>query len=300
MLKKYVHSLSKALSLLILRSGRKLSIGDGQYYNKRFYINRLSLQKTHEAWLDAAYKAALVAKEGAFIDVGANTGQTLIKLLSLDKRRQYVGFEPQLDCCFYIDQFIKQNNLDTHTLLPIGLSNYTGVTQLLKRRSDADTTASTIEGFRPNEFYKGEQTICVSIGDDIIPKLGLPRVSTIKIDVEGGELEVIDGLKQTLRDNSPFVFFEVLNHFLVATGQRIPSEIIEFREGRCRQIECILRNIGYSIFNILPDCKLMEISQIQPRVSNDLKITDYVAVHDDYRDAFFDKWPGTLLSREAI
>lgn len=300
MLKKYVHNLKRALSLIARRIAKKVTIGDGRYYNKGFYFNRMSLDDWYETWLDAAYRAALEAKEGAFIDVGVNTGQTLIKILSLDMHRQYLGFEPQLDCCFYVDQFIRQNNLDTHTLLPIGLSNQTGVIPLLKRKSDSDATASTIEGFRPDEFYTTRQSICVSKGDDIIPTVGLQQISTIKIDVEGAELEVIEGLQQTLRKNRPFVFFEVLNHFLAVTGQRIAPEIIEFRESRNRRLETILRDIGYGIFNILPENRIIEISHIQPKVSSNLDITDYVAMHEDYRNAFLDKWEGTLYAQESM
>lgn len=300
MLEKYVHNLKRALSLIARRIAKKVTIGDGRYYNKGFYVNRMSLGNWHETWLDAGYRATLEAKEGAFIDVGVNTGQTLIKILSLDKHRQYLGFEPQLDCCFYVDQFIRQNNLDTHTLLPIGLSNQTGVIPLLKRKSDSDAMASTIEGFRPDEFYTTRQSIYVARGDDIIRTVGLQQISTIKIDVEGAELEVIEGLQQTLRQNVPFVFFEVLNHFLAVTGQGIAPEIIEFRENRNRRLESILRDLGYGIFNILPENRIMEIPQIQPKVSSDLKITDYVAVHEDYRNAFLDKLEGTLCVEDTV
>jgi len=289
----------RTISLQALNSGIKVTIGGEQYQAKVFYKNNFTLVDQHELWLDAAYKAALRTKKGTFIDVGANTGQTLIKILSIDQYREYAGFEPQLDCCFYIDQFIKQNNLTTHTLLPIGLSNQAGVLQLLKRKDGADCAASTIKGFRPDDFYTSEQSIYVVKGDDIIPAINLQQISTIKIDVEGGELEVIEGLKKTLSEYSPFVFFEVLNHFLVITGHEIDSAMIEFRESRNRKMEHILRGMNYRIFNILPDDRLIEISEIKPKVSSDLRITDYVAVHDDNIDAFINNFEGTL-AREAV
>lgn len=166
--------------------------------------------------------------------------------------------------------------------------------QLLKRKDDADDTASTISSFRPDDFYTTKQSIVVSKGDDLIPTIDLQRISTIKIDVEGGELEVIDGLKETLQEYSPYVFFEVLNHFLAVTNQVLDSEMIEFRESRIRQIESILRELDYCIYNILPDNRLVEIKEIKPKVSDDLKITDYVAVHSNYRNAFINSFEGTI------
>lgn len=289
----------KEILLQALNSEVNVTIGDEQYQAKVFYPNNFTLVDQHELWLDAAYKAALHAKKGAFIDVGTNTGQTLIKILSIDKNREYVGFEPQLDCCFYIDQFIKQNNLTNHTLLPVGLSNQTELLQLLKRKDGTDCAASTIKGFRPDDFYTTKQSIYVVKGDDIIPAIDLQQISTIKIDVEGGELEVIDGLKNTLSEHSPFVFFEVLNHFLAITGHGIDSEMIEFRESRNRQMEDILREMNYRIFNILPDDRLIEITEIKPKVSGDLRITDYVAVHSDNINSFINNFEGTF-AQEAV
>ncbi|MFC6923584.1 FkbM family methyltransferase [Microbulbifer taiwanensis] len=283
------------MSLLVnhIKSRR---IGDGQYRAKSFFVNRLSLDNEHEAWLDVAYKAALESKQGVFVDVGANRGQTLGKLLSFDQNREYIGFEPQLDCCYFISEFIKENRLSTHTLLPVGLSNHSAVLQLLKRSSNVDSTASTIEGFRPADFYTGRQSIYVAKGDDVFSQMDLSDISIVKIDVEGGELEVIEGLQQVLRDHKPFVFFEVLNHFLVVTGQKLDEDTIKFRTGRNQQMENLLREKGYRIFNILPDNKITEIARIEPKVSNDLRITDYVAVHHECFSRFVENYKGKIIA----
>jgi len=50
-------------------------------------------------------------------------GQNLAKILSIDKDRPYLGFEPQLSCCFNADQFIKANDLVNARVLPIALSD---------------------------------------------------------------------------------------------------------------------------------------------------------------------------------
>ncbi|MEM3942409.1 MAG: FkbM family methyltransferase, partial [Candidatus Bathyarchaeia archaeon] len=45
--------------------------------------------------------------------------------------------------------------------------------------------------------------------DDIINQLQLTRVDYIKIDVEGAEYEVLQGLEKTLRSMSPKIIIEV-------------------------------------------------------------------------------------------
>jgi FkbM family methyltransferase len=286
MIKKFVQHLKRALTYVTVNRTKKIWLGDRQYTFPSSYANRFASRNWHEVWLDEMYRAALSVKEGSFIDVGVNTGQSLIKVLSFDRRRRYVGFEPQLDCCFFVGQFIRQNELSNFTLFPVGLSDHNGIVQLLKRREETDATASTITGFRPSDFYASQQEIYVVRGDDILPAMELQTISTVKIDVEGGEPEVVAGMQETLRQHRPFVFFEVLNHFLAVTGQELDAHTISFREERTSQLESMLRDLGFCIFNIRPGNKLIEVPQIQATVSHDLKITDYVAVHGDYRDRF--------------
>ena len=269
-------------------------LGERRYRRARLYLNGITRDPNYEPWLNGAFRAALAARTGSFIDVGANRGQTLMKLLTIDSNRQYVGFEPQIDCCFFIQQFIQQNHLSNHFVLPIGLSDLNGCPQLLKHSNASDPTASIVPGFRPDEFYSSKDYIYVALGDDIVEKIGLSDVAVIKIDVEGGELEVVRGLGRTIKRFSPFVFFEVLNHFLVATGKPLDAKTVAFREQRSSDLEKLLRDAGYTIFNCLPNDRLCEVEAIRPVVSSDLSITDYVAVHQSSRAEFLRNYEGSV------
>ena len=55
------------------------------------YINGIRCKIT-EPWMIELLAMLLKEKEGAFIDVGVNVGQTLIKLKSIDINRKYIGF----------------------------------------------------------------------------------------------------------------------------------------------------------------------------------------------------------------
>ncbi len=273
----------------------KLSFGNEKYTVNGIFINRLLLRYTQETRKDAVYEASLESKQGIFIDVGANVGQTMIKVLSMDKDRAYLGFEPQIDCCSYIEGFIKQNGLQGHLILPFGLSNKNGFVELLKRSCDGDGSASVIKGFRPDDFYKTKQYIYVVQGDDIIRELKLPQISIVKIDVEGSELEVVEGLHETLKQFSPVVIFEVLNHYLAATKQQLDEATISFREKRLAVLENTLRNLGYSIYNIQSSDRIVEVTQIQPRISSDLSITDYLAIHEKDKGLFLNSYKGSVM-----
>lgn len=83
----------------------------------------LSHQNTGLDWMSEIIFILHGLKNGAIIDVGANIGQSLLKVKSLIPNIPYVGIEPSPECNFYLHQLIKKNNLNYCTIVPIGLSN---------------------------------------------------------------------------------------------------------------------------------------------------------------------------------
>lgn len=266
----------------------RIRIGDRTYRARGLTVDRVALTATarDRDWLHELYRAVLPLRPGAFIDVGANTGQTMFKVLALDPGRQYVGFEPQASCAHLLGAFIAKNQLEGHVVMPAGLSDVAGMKRIYLSTGSGDPTASLVGGFRPPSFYTEEQWVPVLRGDDAISGLDLEAIAVVKIDVEGGELEVVRGLVSTLEQFSPLIVFEVLHHYLAATGSSIDEETIEFRETRLAEMEAMLRSGGYTIYRIVGSSRVQRIDRIAPTVSEDLRLTDYVAVPEDERALF--------------
>jgi FkbM family methyltransferase len=285
-----------ALATRLFR-GKRITLGGRTYRIRGLFVNKLALLRSFgssEAWLDCVYETALKCRPGLFLDVGANVGQTLFKILALDSTRPYLGFEPQVSCCFLIQQFVEDNRLKDHTILPVGLSDKNHSLKLFVRDAYYDTAASMVEGFRPDSFYVSHRYVCVRKGDEVISELGAQDLCAIKIDVEGAELEVVEGLSNTLKQKRPVIIFEVLNHFLVGTGRQLDESTIRFRESRVQKVEAILRNLGYEIFNILPGKRLKKLLRIEPPASADLSLTNYLAVSKLDLDSFLRAFPGSV------
>lgn len=264
MVKKIIKRAIKYIRFLYLSLRKKSIIGAHQYNIDGIFQNKLacaSLNAEYEAWADEVFKAIFNVQDGAFLDVGANVGQTLIKVLKIDRVRQYVGFEPQISGCFYIDQFIKKNHLLDHTVFPLGISSRNGVVKLGLRGED-DVTASIVEKYRPEGFYKYYQYIPIVVGDDILNELGLVSVSILKIDVEGGELDVIKGMPSFIKEYMPYIFFEVLPHYLFATQKELDKETKEFRNGLNDEMDLILRDYGYVLYKIIPGEGVLKINKL--------------------------------------
>jgi FkbM family methyltransferase len=289
-----------ALALRLARS-RAITVGGSSYRSRGYTLNPLWLSvgvKEREPWLDGVLRAALSCGDGVFIDVGANIGQTMLKLLSIDRGREYLGFEPQVTCSSVMQKFIHDNDLMHHTILPIGLSDETKVVKLFTGEAEFDSAASVVESFRPDNFYRGHQYVCLRRGDDVAAELELKDIAVIKVDVEGAELEVIAGLTNTLQQHRPFIIFEVLNFFLTLTNESLPESIVRFRRERIGALEDKLRGLGYEIHRIT-HAGLVEVAKIEPEFTADQTQSNYVAVPPRRRERFLAQFRSQQTAAET-
>lgn len=294
-MKKLLVKILQTSQFFILTILRKAAIGKQKYAVHGIIKNKLAvaaLEKNYEAWADIVFSAIFRIRDGAFIDVGANTGQTLIKILSIDNKRQYIGFEPQIAGCFFIDKFIKDNALSNHTILPLGLSDREGLVKLGMRES-CDVTASMVNEYRPDGFYLYYQYIPVVPGDNILPIFELPSLSIIKIDVEGGELDVINGLENTIKAYMPYIFFEVLPHYLFVTQQELDEDTKRFRDHRHAQVERVLVGHSYVIYQVQPEEGLRKVNTLKAAKR---QLFYYVAVPSKEEKKFIEAYPGSIAS----
>ena len=90
-------------------------------------INGKKVSVSGEKWMSGILRELFQFTDGTFYDVGINLGQTLIKVKTLDPRRNYVGFEPSPSCIFYLRRLINSNHWDQILIVPVGLWNVNGL-----------------------------------------------------------------------------------------------------------------------------------------------------------------------------
>jgi hypothetical protein len=163
-------------------------------------------------------------------------------------------------------------------VVPVGLSDANAIQRLYFHSGRAgDGTASIAEAHRPSSFYTQHRFIPVFKGDDVITEFDISEISALKIDVEGAELEVLRGFHDTISNRRPFIVFEVLHNFLVATGEDLSPELAEYRNRRASEISQTLKDLRYYIYNVRGR-HLLRMDVIKPEVSSDLSTTDYLAI----------------------
>ncbi len=215
-------------------------------YNRRAFripvIRKTGLTMLYqkEKWMGKLLESLALPDQSSFVDVGTNLGQTLLYFKSVYDL-DYFGFEPNAHCLSYIDTLIRMNRITRTTLIPVGLSHTTGI-QKLYRKDESDSGATIIENFRPGHYSDEDvSSIPVFRFDD----LGFWKdhsVSLVKIDVEGAESFVLEGMEVFLTTQQPAIICEVLD----ADSEEFLPDV----QQRADAIVGNLKRWGYMIYRV--------------------------------------------------
>jgi FkbM family methyltransferase len=228
----------------------RASIG-GRYYTAPMLVpngaaGALLKHARYESWLGALMRELLAFRSGAFVDVGSNVGQTLLKVLEVDSQREFIGFEPQVSSCAAVVRFIHDNQLRHHRVLPLALGEAPGFLEL-GSRNENDVSASVVPKYRPEHFHPTKTPVPVACGDAVLESLGIAHVAAMKVDVEGGELGVFKGFSNLLALQKPPIVFELLPNRLLLTGEPLDQPTKLFRAEIHDEMYAFLIGLGYTI-----------------------------------------------------
>lgn len=232
------------MTRFVRQLGWRTAVGDHRFWVRGYISNIVDISSTDEPNVLRVIER-LLSRPGVFLDVGANLGQTLGKVLEIDRGRAYLGFEPQIAACFYLNRFIRDNGLRSANVLPIGLSSESGFRKLYSV-GDADCMAS----LERSDRHLDETIILTRRGDEVVQELGISQIAAIKIDVEGAELEVLRGLRETLSMLHPPVIFEVLPNFEGPDRLPIVKVVARKRNDEAEKLYAFWKELGFRIYQI--------------------------------------------------
>lgn len=222
-----------------------------------------------EKWMMDVIKIGHLIKSGAFVDIGVNVGQSLLKLKAVNEKIDYIGFEPNPICVNYVEKLIRINHFNNTILYPVGVSNKTEILELnFYSASATDSSASLDENFRPSAKIVSKKAVQV-VNYDIIKSKIPERVGIVKIDVEGFELFVLQGIEELIVEKRPVILLEVLPVY---------NDSNEDRMNKQEQIEALVTRLNYKIARIIKgkDDTLKELNFIDSiGIHADLSMCDY-------------------------
>lgn len=214
----------------------------------------ISLNGFYELELLQGMCSLVREKRGVVLDIGANIGNH-----SLYFSRQYskvIAFEPVPSNCQILKANLYLNKIQNVTLIEKGLSN-----KKTKMAVDISNRHNTNNGLSDIQTATDTLSIVdVATGDEEIDNLRLcEQIVLMKIDVEGHENLVVEGLKKTIHKHTPIIFWEA------------------FSRKEADKTRLILEKIGYKHFYHLTSNRYRNglLNKLHRGISRAAYIVDY-------------------------
>lgn len=148
-----------------------------------------------------------LAPGSVFYDVGANVGFfTVIASRLVGAVGHVYAFEPVPENAAYIELNLRLNNCRNVTVVRKAVAALAGRGELWMAEY-AGGGALTTAAVPPDA--NGRIDVDIVAIDDLVFACGWRPPAVVKIDVEGSEVDVLRGMRRTLREKRPIVVYEV-------------------------------------------------------------------------------------------
>lgn len=176
---------------------------------------------------DIAFLRRFVAPDSWVVDVGANVGFFSRRFCNwVSGNGRVLAFEPEAENFRVLQRITKQLRSDALLCRQSLVADIDGMLYL------------ELNPDNPADHHIGSQGVPTPAMrlDTAIDQLGSPRVGLLKIDVQGAELRVIDGARETLARSRPAIYMEIDDGALRRSG----SSAVE--------LENRLAALGYAMY----------------------------------------------------
>jgi|TARA_B100001741_G_scaffold295801_1_gene279173 FkbM family methyltransferase len=168
---------------------------------------------------EPAVKVAELMLDGApvIFDIGASIGGVTAALATLFPSGRVIAFEAAPSVHASLRETILRCGGAPISLVECAVGQEPGE---LRFHEDGNGSGW---GFLSDEL--GAIAVPVTTVDETVKAMGIDRVDFIKIDVEGGELDVLRGAEKTLLRDRPLLVFEVNVFCLWRYGRTLPQDL---------------------------------------------------------------------------
>lgn len=136
-----------------------------------------------------------------FIDVGAHTGWYAIQAAKvIGSAGHVIALEPDETNRGHLERNLSLN----------GITNYTAISAAAWSKSGSIRwSPGEVSVWNKIDETKGSATVQTITLDELASQLSLSRLDWIKLDIEGAEVDAIEGAEQVLKRFHPILFIEI-------------------------------------------------------------------------------------------
>ena len=176
-------------------------------------IDPIFYNRSYIEYKDLIVFTSFIQDENVIFDIGSNTGiYSILSSITSEKSIIY-SFEPNLVNLKRLERNISLNRLKNITVVPKAVgSDNTIISFTIPKAKIISDTSSAIENFSKSTYkgklaWKNIEVEQVSI-DEFCNDNNIHHVHMIKIDVEGYELNVLNGAATTIQKCKPILLLE--------------------------------------------------------------------------------------------
>jgi FkbM family methyltransferase len=156
----------------------------------------------------AAFLARIPAdRRGTILDIGANVGTHALQFSRAFD--QVHSFEPNPLIFGRLQRNLALNAATNVMPHPIGLGAQPGSFQLYSPAGNNGGLGTLVTVDQYDAPLEAVATVQVEQGDALLSRLNVGRIDAVKCDVQGFEIEVLEGLQQTIQRDRPVLWIEL-------------------------------------------------------------------------------------------
>ncbi len=171
--------------------------------------------KSKGVWIefDVSMLAYLISPDAVCLDVGANIGMVTIPLSMLAPKGHVYAFEGSPETTLALQETVKANGLSNVSVFNTVVGKDREQVKFFDTpevRSSGHYIPLSLEREVTSLWQDSLKVLTCETNsiDHLVDELGMERVDFIKLDVEGAELDVLAGARETLRRFKPIVMME--------------------------------------------------------------------------------------------
>ena len=230
----------------ILPNGKALvlwSLGDDWISNQIYWRGWAGYEpEMAPLWFGLASRAEVV------LDVGAHVGFYTLLAAHANSKSRIFAFEPHPAVYGRLVRNVALNGVDNVRCVQSACGAKRGAGELHEVDVPGVPSGSTLDSrFMKPEWGIRSRVVSVVMLDEFVAGADLATVDLVKLDTEGTEPQVLEGMRDTLRRHRPVIFCEVL-------PDRGTEEALEAVFGSLRYRYHLLRGDGPRLMDrIVPD-----------------------------------------------